>query len=284
MQLLANRKQNLVFTPRLIVSLFATGVTGTIGKHIANQVKQINLDLRIPKELTNLPKFSQNDSLLHLAGVVGAHNVSSDPDKAYDVNVLATLRLAEKFFVNGGGRFIFISSSHVYAPSVSILNEESKTDPQSEYAQQKLDTEIKLMEKFDKTGNQICIVRVFSILDWDVPAFTLGGAIRKLSDPNSYSILRNVNDVRDFLTPKTVGQALLRIAQERELPSKLNLCSGKGISVLEAAREMIKKMGGVIPSGRIELGVSDNPYIVGDNHRLKSIFPELELTWNPTAN
>ena len=266
------------------MSLFATGVTGTIGKHIANQVKQINLDLRIPKELTNLPKFSQNDSLLHLAGVVGAHNVSSDPDKAYDVNVLATLRLAEKFFVNGGGRFIFISSSHVYAPSVSILNEESKTDPQSEYAQQKLDTEIKLMEKFDKTGNQVCIVRVFSILDWDVPAFTLGGAIRKLSDPNSYSILRNVNDVRDFLTPKTVGQALLRIAQERELPSKLNLCSGRGISVLEAAREMIKKMGGVIPSGRIELGVSNNPYIVGDNQRLKSIFPELELTWNPTAN
>jgi UDP-glucose 4-epimerase len=266
------------------VSLFATGVTGTIGKHLANQVNQINLDLRVPKEFSYLPKFSQDDSLLHLAGIVGAHNVASDPNEAYDVNVLATLRLAENFFVNGGGRFIFISSSHVYARSTSILNEESKTDPQSEYARQKLDTENKLMEKFDVTGNQICIVRLFSILDWDVPTFTLGGAIRKLADPRSEFNLRNANDVRDFLTPKTVGRALLRIAQEKKLPSRLNLCSGRGISVLEAAREMISKSGGVIPSSRVELGVSDNPYIVGDNERFKSIFPELDLTWNPSAN
>jgi len=266
------------------VSIFATGVTGTIGKHLANQVDQINLDLRIPKELSNLPRFSQNDSLLHLAGIVGAHNVANNPNEAYDVNVLATVRLAEKFFVNGGGRFFFISSSHVYAPSTSILNEESKTDPQSEYARQKLETENKLIEKFHETGNHVCIVRVFSILDWDVPTFSLGGAIRKLLDPRAESILQNANDVRDFLTPKTVAQALLRIAQERNLPSRLNLCSGRGISVLEAAQEMIKKSGGVIPSSRIELGVSNNPYVVGDNQRIKSIFPELDLAWNPSAN
>ncbi len=264
------------------MSVFATGVSGTIGKHLANQVNQINLDLHNPNELSNLPKFSKKDSLLHLAGIVGAHSVASAIDKAYEVNVLGTLRLAEKFFINGGGRFIFISSSHVYAPSESKLTEDSKIDPQSEYAKQKMDTENKLIEKFAKTENQICIIRVFSILDWDVPMFTLGSAIRKLLDPKSESILQNVNDVRDFLTPKTVGLALLRIAQEKDLPLTLNLCSGKGISVLEAAREMIERSGGVIPSNRLRLGVSGNPYIVGDNQRLKSIFPELDLTWNPS--
>jgi hypothetical protein len=44
---------------------------------------------------------------------------------------------------------------------------------------------VRLLELFERDLTKLCIVRVFSVLDWDVAPFTLGRAIAKLIDDNS---------------------------------------------------------------------------------------------------
>ena len=111
---------------------------------------------------------------------------------------------------------------------------------------------------------------------------TLGGAIKKLTEMNSHSVLRNIDDVRDFLTPKQVANALIAITNESSLTGIVNLCSGVGTSVVNAAQKMFESSGLKFPAERMVKGNSDNPYMVGSNSKLTSYIPNLDLNWNPS--
>ena len=71
-------------------SIFATGVSGTIGKHFKNQVFAINCDLR-NSELRNIPNIKKGDCILHSAAVVGPISVSKDLATSYKVNINAII-------------------------------------------------------------------------------------------------------------------------------------------------------------------------------------------------
>jgi len=264
------------------MTIFATGNSGTIGRHLSTDVKPILLDLRVPGQGSHFTDFSKKDSLLHLAGIVGTGIVEADLDTSYKVNVLGTLRLAKYFLEGAGRKFLYVSTSHVYAPSSQLLSEESEIEAQNSYAEQKLETELRLLELFERDLTKLCIVRVFSVLDWDAAPFTLGGAIAKLSDENSEFNLCNGDDVRDFLTPRSIANILEKLLEEHSLPTIINLCSGVGIKVAVAARTMLAGSGYEIPEHRILPGNSSNPYIVGNNSKLTKLFPNMDLSWSPS--
>ena len=120
------------------------------------------------------------------------------------------------------------------------------------------------------------------MLDWDVAPFTLGGGIAKLSDKNSDFVLRNGDDVRDFLTPRSIAYILEKLIEEHPLPTVINLCSGAGIAVADAARRMLSDSGYEIPIHRILPGNSANPYMVGDNSKLRKVLQNIDLGWSPS--
>ncbi len=263
------------------MKVFATGTSGTIGRHLQSLVAPINLDLR---ELSSIPSadFPGDSHLIHLAGVVGPAAVMADMQLSYMVNVSATLKLAEVFKTKSQGKFTYVSTSHVYSPTSNKIFETSSVSPPNAYAQQKLDAELQLSELFMDSPERLSIVRVFSVLDWDVEPFTLGGGVRKLTQVDSNYTLTNSEDVRDFLTPNTIAQSLLEITITESAFGVLNLCSGTGISVGDAARKMLTESGFLVPENRIIRGNSSNPVIVGSNRKLKSILPNLALKWTPS--
>ena len=107
-------------------NIFATGVSGTIGKHFKNQVFAINYDLR-NSELKNIPHINKTDCILHSAAVVGPKNVSKDLTTSHKVNVKASKMLAEFAKNNEISRFIYVSTSHVSARSILFsLGESSR--------------------------------------------------------------------------------------------------------------------------------------------------------------
>lgn len=262
-------------------SIYATGVSGTIGKHFKNQVFAINSDLSDP-DLKNLPNIKTGDCILHSAAVVGPINVSKDLATSYKVNVNASKMLA-KFAKNSDvSRFIYVSTSHVYALSNSLLSESSPTNPNNVYAQQKLEAEEEITSVFRDYPEKLCIVRVFSVLDWDVADFTLGGGIKRLSSNDSSFILNYGDDIRDFLTPNLIANTLISIANESRLTGIVNLATGIGTKVRDAAKVMLEGSGYKLPENRIIDGNSDYPYVVGDNSKLINALPNLNLKWNPT--
>lgn len=257
----------------------ANGLSGTIGRHLPPSVEGIKFDLSANKaEFSNL-KLTHISQLIHLAGVVGDGKVNADLDRSYSINVDGLSHLAEEFYKSSSGRFIYISSSHVYAPSNIPVSEESTTQPINKYAEQKLMAENRLSEIFSQSPHRLLIIRVFSVLDFDVPDFTLGGAIRRIAIDGHETNLENVDDVRDFMTPRDIAQAILEISKLLDAPSIINLCTGTGRSVKQAAVEMCRSKGVDFPSERLIPGNSNIPYIVGNNSLLLSLCPELKLTW-----
>jgi nucleoside-diphosphate-sugar epimerase len=262
--------------------IFATGTSGTIGKHFGSRVSKIAIDLETIEISFTIPDLESKDVILHAAGIVGSINVNAIPDKSHAINVVGSSKLAKYARDKNITRFVFVSSAHVYASSDLILDENSSIGPITMYAKQKLEAERNIIEIFEGVREKLCIVRIFSVLDWDVSDFTLGGAIKKLTEINSQSILRNIDDVRDFLTPNQVANSLIAIANEPSLTGIVNLCSGVGTSVLNATQKMFDSSGVKFPAERIVNGNSGDPYRVGSNSKLTSYIPDLDLTWMPS--
>lgn len=264
-----------------MLRILATGTTGTIGKHFFG-VSPLSVNLLSDFNLIVQPLFNSSSIVLHAAGIVGSEAVSKNIYTSYKVNVNATKKLAEISRDNDIARFVYVSSSQVYASSNSFLLESSKVHPLGPYAEQKFEAEQAVVEVFKDTPERLCIVRVFGVLDWDVPDFTLGGAIRNLTISGSYFKLSNCDDIRDFLTPKLIADVLVKIALNTTVSGIINLSSMRGTNVREAARKMLTESGFEFPLARFLPGNSVRPYIVGDNSKLISYFPSLDLSWRPS--
>jgi len=262
---------------------FATGKSGTIGRHLSNKVQPLVVQLEQPDFILELPEFKKNDHLIHLAGIVGTNLVDRNTILSQKVNVQATKSLAEYFLQNDSGRFIYISTSHIYKKSQNVLIESSPLEPISNYAKQKFEAENILLDLFHHDPARLCILRVFSVLDWEVPEFSLGGAIAKLADYNSEFNLANSEDIRDFLTPGKIASVIEEVANNEQIYGILNICSGVGKSIAQAAQEMLNIIGVRIPKNRFLPGHSAMPYIVGSNSKLLSMVPELDLEWKPSS-
>jgi len=263
--------------------IYATGTTGTIGKHLRGDVHPFRFDLSSSEKNFESINFDHHANLIHLAGVVGPSEVQKNIDLSRSVNIDGTVFLAREFIKKSEGVFYFISTSHVYAPSKDLISETSPIAPTNIYAEQKYEAECLLEDIFTSQSHRLCIIRVFSVLDWDVAPYTLGGAIRKLTETNSDFILSNAADVRDFLTPKSIAAAIYEIATTGNQSGIVNLCSGLGISVGDAAKRMLNESGFHVEENKLSWEKGANPHIVGDNSRLLSGHPDLKLSWKPST-
>jgi nucleoside-diphosphate-sugar epimerase len=258
---------------------FSSGSTGTIGRYFSRAVTPIQgriEDQHFIDEIRGLPEESH---FLHLAAVVQAKKIEESPLQARQINVEATLRIAEAFLKKSKGNFLFTSTSHVYARSLEKLSEISAVGPINTYAIQKLESERMLIDLFRACPERLRIIRVFSILDWGMPEFTLGGAIQQMASDDNEREIENTDDIRDFLTPKTVAEALEKIVVTDTDQQILNLCSGSALTVGEAAREMLQRRNMKVAAHRFKPGNSQTPCIRGNNKILRETIPSLELNW-----
>jgi len=258
-----------------------TGATGTIGKHIADNVRKIEIDLNkdfvLPLEITPKEEFT----FIHLAGKVGVEAVSRDIDLAFKVNVISSRLLAEECIKAGVKKFIYVSTSHVYQQSNELLDENSPVNPTNVYTKQKRTAELEIIDAFRTRPEQLVIARVFSVLDWGTAEFTLGGAILKLLK-GEISNLNAGKDLRNFLTPRKVANILTEIATNTHLSGIVNICSSNTISVADAAGRMLEEAGRPELALKIMSEHSLNPIVVGSNQKLKMAIPNLDLQWEPS--
>jgi nucleoside-diphosphate-sugar epimerase len=258
----------------------ANGRSGTIGKFISADCLTLSGDLKSNEQLLNFEKSADDQTVfIHLAGIVGNSLVEKDLSLSRRVNVLSTQELGEAALKKGIKKFIYVSSCHVYGNNPQVITEEHPLNPQSSYAAQKLEGEKVLLNVFSDDPKKLLIIRVFSILDFGMPEFTLGGAIEKLiANPESAKI-GNSDDNRDFLTPRTVAKNLELIAKS-DLSGIYNLCSSKGETIESAAIKMASSKGVTLPSTAFIHNVENKTSIVGDNSKIKKAVSGLDLSWN----
>ena len=117
--------------------LLATGSSGTIGRHFGAKVQEISCDLSLQNWSGKNIDFTQNDVIIHCAAIVGVEAVMQNERLARQVNVEASRKLAQLARRSGVSRFIYVSTSHVYASSSDLITEMHAVSPQNMYAEQK---------------------------------------------------------------------------------------------------------------------------------------------------
>ena len=263
--------------------ILATGTTGTIGKHFGSKVEGLDINLSLGIDEFRTLNIIPSDSILHAAALVGPSVVGKDIKRARSINVDGARNLAVAARDKGVSRFVYLSTSHVYAPSNELLTETSLVLPSNIYAEQKLEAEFELTEVFRENPEKLCIVRIFSVLDWDVSEFTLGGGIKKLAQENSDYKLSNADDIRDFLTPRSIARCLIHIVRANTIYGVVNLSTGVGTTVRAAAQRMLVESGFEFLTDCVVGEKSGFPVMVGNNSKLVSYLPNLDLVWKPSS-
>lgn len=242
------------------MKIVASGKTGTIGKHLPDYV--VSLSQRLNELNAREINLSKDDTYIHLAGIVGSPNVDKNPAWARRINVEAVSKIADIALQKDIQKFVYISTSHVYSKGIEDKSETSPVNPVNEYAAQKYEAEENLRILFSNNPEKLLILRVFSILDWDVKPFTLGGAIQQLLHDPNYK-LRYGGDLRDFLTPYQTSEVVLELAKLQTKSQLMNVCTGEGISITAAAALLLNRHERQSWEDRISDETSENPRIVG---------------------
>lgn len=263
------------------MKLIVTGHTGTIGKHFPEKYVKSSVNLVSIKKTFGAPEDYLNSTIVHLAGLVGPMRVAENVELSRQVNVTGTIEFAERALEYGVKKFIYISTSHVYAKSDKVISESNELNPQNTYAEQKIQAEIELQRIFKSSTSSLTIVRIFSVLGWDCKEYTLGGLFQRIAQGDNDLLIKHGGDTRDFLTPKTIAATLQKMAEGNEMPGIWNLSSGKGTTVREAALTMLRQVLGDSVKDRIQDGQSETPSIVGDNSKLSVALVDTELKWQP---
>jgi len=90
-------------------------------------------------------------SVIHLGSLSNDPTAEFDPKANHDINCVGTVRVAEACKKAGVKRMTFASSAAIYGFHIDgIVDETYRTNPQSEYAQSKLDAEKELLKMAGK--------------------------------------------------------------------------------------------------------------------------------------
>lgn len=258
--------------------VFSTGTTGTIGRQLPSGVLPLNVRLNqnfnISDELSDVNSFS----IIHLAAVVGENNLRENP-AARRVNVEAAIELGRQALERGVSKFLYVSTSHVYAPSVYETDEASQCSPITEYGSQKYEAELGLREVFAEAPEKLVIARVFSLLDFGMPYFSLGGLASRIISERGRIDVNYSNDVRDFLDLQACADAIYCLAINQTASQTYNICSGKPLSVKEALSMFATKNGAALSDVNFIKGTSSRPFQVGRNNLFLNEFPSKHLKW-----
>jgi UDP-glucose 4-epimerase len=260
----------------LIISV--SGRTGSIGRHLQRVESFTTRLAEAASNFDNEFKYSKPEAFIHLAAITDIKSAANFEELSYEINVVGAVKTMQAFARNGGRRFIFASTGHVYGltePGDFALESDTPM-PKSVYAKHKLIAEEKLSQIALGHDIELVNARIFSVFGENMAEHYLASKIFNSQISSSisadYPLVKNGLDVRDFLEPVTVANILYKLATIDNIKSHgetINICSGKPLTVMDRILIEFPKW----PEGRIEKNNSETPYLVGSNKKIQKILP-----------
>ncbi len=224
------------------------------------------------------------DAVIHLAGLSDDAQGDLDPLLTDQINVEATLRLAQLCKRAGVTRFLFASSCSVYGVgSCELFNEDSVTRPLSNYAASKLACERELARMADRQFSPVFLrnatvygisprLRTDLVVNDFVGSTITTGRIKMKSAGQATRPLIHVEDVaRTYATvlladTKTIHSQTFNVAR-----------CGENYRIIDVADEVSE----LTPFGTREaaMEVFDHRSYAVDDTKLRHAFPSLHMRW-----
>ena len=281
-----------------------TGCSGYLGSHLVKQLKRndwnvVGLDtrhtfneyidifhqddVRNPGAFEEIFSRLRIDTVFHLAGRIEIGLSKEQSTEFWDTNVGGTCNLLNSMKRHKVENIVYSSSAGVYKPTNHPLKEFSATAGNNVYAKTKLAAESAIKD----SGINYIIFRYFNLAGADPE-----GEFGEDHDPETHlipSILKNLNTfkvygdtyhtpdgtcVRDFIHVSDVASAHVSAANmllNHNLPSTINLGTGKGYSILEIIKYVEQVTKQKVEYTIADKRLGDPDILVADNTFAKNI-------------
>ena len=247
--------------------VFITGVTGFIGKKLAEHLvhagieviglSKHNLKSPLPYEVvvgdvldTRIiePIVNTVDCVVHLAAITTHNEIVNNRSRADEVNLLGTKNVLDSF--NKSKRaiiFIYASTGKVYGRIQELpITEHHPTNPLNILGESKLETE-QLIHNNCTSEKSYIILRIFNVYgEGQKENFLIPTIINQFKKRQKKIILGNVKVQRDYLYIDDVLSLIIRIINTESISTglqKYNVCSGKPVSPQQIVGEIEKILG-----------------------------------------
>lgn len=259
--------------------------TGFFDKCLIKGKKDLNYR-KIKKDVRNIEKkdLTGIDAIIHLSALSNDPMGEVDPKLTKEINYKASIRLAKLAKKSGVKRFLFSSSCSIYGIAKNgIVDEKSKINPLTAYAESKIKTEKALMKLASKDF-VVGLLRNSTVYGFSsrfrndlvvnnlVTTALAFGEIRIMSDGTPWRPLIDVRDLSDIFikfleTKKTISGKVINIGfNENNFQVK----------------DLVSVVGKQLPKCKItytgEHGSDTRSYKVKFD-LFKKLFPEIKQKW-----
>jgi UDP-glucose 4-epimerase len=215
-------------------NLFVVGSTSYLAGHFSEATKDHFSVVGAPR-FENIDRHPQHDDVFL--------NFSTAPDylnKPYDPRCDVDLQIAQRL-KNTPAHFVMMSTRMVYGPGEGrTLRETASPDPRSNYAQNKLESENRVLEIL---GDKCTVLRLSNIFGMEYGRRTFAGdALTSLKNNGKIYLDIRKDVFRDFLPVQTFTKMLCNFVAS-PASGTYNLGSGHKTSVGEIANWFVEGYG-----------------------------------------
>ena len=281
--------------------ILITGASGFVGQHLTAALRRACpdaalftdfFDVRDPDAVRAAVRAASPDACVHLAGIASPVQARSEPDMAWQVNLMGTVHLARALLADVPGcRFLFVSTSEVYGASFrpgTPVDETAPLAPMNTYAATKAAADLAVGAMVND-GLRAIRVRPFNHTGpgqtdaYVVPAFArqlaqIGAGLRAAS-----MRVGGLDSERDFVDVRDICSAYVACltATDAVLPpgTILNLASGVPRRIGDVLADLCR-IAGLTPAIVSDAGLlrpTDIPRARGDSTMARRL-----LGWAPT--
>ena len=257
------------------------------------EVSWLTGDLRDPGFMGRLFEVARPDAVVHLAAVSHVQHASRDPALAWEVNLLASVRLlheAESARASGDldPTILLIGSAEQYGrqpDSAMPIREDAPQTPLTVYGATKAAQELAGLQAFRASGLKVIAARPFPHTGpgqeerFVLPAIVARAEALRVSGSGGPMITGNLTPVRDFLHVRDVVAAYIAMLHSGRPGTAYNVASGAGLSVREVVERVLMRTGvqAALQADPALVRAVDVPVLVGDTTRLSA-----DTGWKPT--
>ena len=226
-----------------------TGSTGLIGKEAVLPLRNTdfdviclnsqNCDLFTKERVSEFFQDVKAEYLLHFAWFTGENYLSSDINKKY---LDSSLYMLKQFAKNGGRRAIFAGTCFEYKFKYSPLKETDELNPQTLYAECKVELCQKATDFCNTNGISFGWGRIFYVYGHgEGPTRLTASIINKLK--NNQPMQVNYGQLeKDYIFTKDIAKAFTAFL-DSDVTGAVNIGTGKGVSLQEYAQTAARIMG-----------------------------------------
>jgi len=271
------------------MKLAITGASGQLGSYLVDLTMKSNNAVGIDTRESPFPKHRPNivhedirdlaamrkrlkgcETVLHCAAQVSVVNSINDPINDLSTNVQGTITLLQAAAECGVGKFVYISSAAVYGDPIQVpILESHPLNPKSPYGASKMSAEQYCRVFAETKSLPYVVVRPFNFYSPRAdPMSPYSGVITKFVEwakrGEPLLIEGDGEQTRDFIHASDVARMVLLAAKSKASNLTLNCGSGKGTSVNELARTVVKASGKKVGIKHIAPRVGDIRHSVSD--------------------